>query len=198
MSTRRKKPNPKRTTQQDSPLLDLPAELRNNIYEMIFEDNIINVEGEQPRAQAPGLLVTCRQFYNEGIGVYYACASVYGKLDLEVWSWLTQYHRLESLGSFRKSIKKVLLDHAGDHWRPLDLHTSTAWLRRNIRETTAQYAAEEIDETRQSVRDVSSDRFKVSILAPNQEMIWTTNPVEVSRVLEEEWAGEYTFSTSVD
>lgn len=200
MPTRRKKPNLKRTIQQDSPLLALPAEIRISIYEMAFEGAVIKVDFKDRPSKVPGLLVTCRQIYHEAIDLYYAAATIYSVCPYAARYWLTLFSRSrsETVGVPRRNVQKILLDHGGDYWSAREGFGLDSRLRRNIREWKAQNAAEQIDETRQSVRGVSSDRFKVSILAPNQEMIWTTNPVAVSRTLEEEWAGEYTCPTSVD
>lgn len=167
---------------QDSPLLDLPPEIRNNIYEMVFEGTIIKVDREDLPSTAPGLLRTCRQIYNEAVGMYHASATIYSRFYFRLYMWLKRRGN-------RQGVKNALLDHAPSYWRLMKAHLDIR-LDRERREYWAKEGAADINRMRQCVPDLPIDLFKVSILAPNQEMVWTTNPLEDLRVLEEEWAGE--------
>lgn len=58
------------------PLLALPAELRNNIWEEVFEGNEVQISttrrGRSRGSTAPALLLTCKHIYSEASSVYYA------------------------------------------------------------------------------------------------------------------------------
>lgn len=57
------------------PLLALPAELRNNIWEEVFEGNEVQISttrGSDKGSAAPALLLTCKLIYSEATSVYYA------------------------------------------------------------------------------------------------------------------------------
>ncbi|KAK4494819.1 hypothetical protein PRZ48_014175 [Zasmidium cellare] len=58
----------------DSPLLNLPPELRNNIYELVFTNTTINFNTTATR-RPPSLLLSCKQIYTEAVTVYYAEAT---------------------------------------------------------------------------------------------------------------------------
>lgn len=59
----------------DPPLLKLPPELRNRIYDAILLSNnpiIVRIERPGPKWQPPPLLQTCHQDRAEAIGIYFA------------------------------------------------------------------------------------------------------------------------------
>ncbi len=62
--------------QHDSPLLNLPGELRNKIYAYVIEDHITTVGTERRRNRKewkkPALFLTCRLLHDEGMSLYYA------------------------------------------------------------------------------------------------------------------------------
>lgn len=58
----------KTTSSKPFHLLDLPAELRNRIYESTLSE----MEVEFPQPQPPGLLLVSKQVYTEAISIYYA------------------------------------------------------------------------------------------------------------------------------
>ena len=85
-------------TQENSALLRLPAEIRNQIYELVFTDgrHLIPERAKRThwgRSQVPGLLLACKQTHMEAIQLfYYRTAFVFG--------WGTE-------GRFEKWIKKM-------------------------------------------------------------------------------------------
>lgn len=65
--------------QQQSRLMRVPPELRNHIYELVFKDSLVPVNGfgsimkrGSPAYSAPGILLACHQTYNEAINTFYA------------------------------------------------------------------------------------------------------------------------------
>ena len=57
--------------------LALPAELRNRIYEMALEDEIITItDMKSARSTPPGVLIACKQMYTEGLGLFHATATI--------------------------------------------------------------------------------------------------------------------------
>lgn len=67
--------------------LSLPAELRNRIYELLFESEIPLIK---PTYTLPGLLVSCKKIYAEAIGLYYSTTPAFRCLDeASAVSWLT-------------------------------------------------------------------------------------------------------------
>lgn len=66
----------------DSPLLELPGELRNRIYEAVFEDHIVRVaviDGRQKRSKPQivdhPLLLVCRQVRAEARGLFFSLST---------------------------------------------------------------------------------------------------------------------------
>lgn len=188
-----KKPKRKLPIQQDSPLLDLPPEIRNIIYERVFENAIIKIEGEGLISEAPSLLLTCRQVYDEALGMYYACSMVYTKYGWKLWMWLWRTRlklSTEALVNRRNSVKNALFEHAKNYWGQSELRLELRMIRAN-REAEARPAAVELEDIRSRAPHAPNHLLKASILAPSQEMVWTSNPVQTSRALEEEWAVEW-------
>ena len=92
---------------QSSPLLALPAELRNRIYELVVgEANTINIYTDKvatkhPRLPGvyrylplpptePGLAKTCRNTRKEALPIYYGTKSFYfnSRIGLQTWLYL--------------------------------------------------------------------------------------------------------------
>lgn len=75
--------------QSDSSLLALPAELRNRIYDLVFEDCIQDVTIRRPKSQTPSnLLLTCKQAYQEAIGIYYSNVVVSSTETSDLIHWI--------------------------------------------------------------------------------------------------------------
>jgi hypothetical protein len=58
----------KRSQRTSSHLLDLPSDLRNNIYELVFEGTAIDIWRKQPLTS---VLKVNKQLYNETVKVLY-------------------------------------------------------------------------------------------------------------------------------
>lgn len=70
--------------QDDSRLMRLPAELRNEIYELVFSgrQGVASFEeGRKPKA--PAILVACRQTYSEALPIYYSVTNFGLELEHE-------------------------------------------------------------------------------------------------------------------
>jgi hypothetical protein len=99
---------------QSSPLLNLPAEIRNTIYEALFHvQGPLVIEGP-PKAKWPqiaepfggtGLLATCQQVHNEAAGILYSRnAFLFDSNAANLKNWLRRIDRNRSL------VRKLLLD----------------------------------------------------------------------------------------
>ncbi|KAK5126081.1 hypothetical protein LTR85_011436 [Meristemomyces frigidus] len=85
--------------QQNSPLLNLPAELRNEIYDLALTppaDSRLDIS--KPKLIEPGLLLACKQTRREASPLFYANNALYGtirNLDFDiVVHRLRRIHRL--------------------------------------------------------------------------------------------------------
>ena len=61
-------------SQQQSPLLGLPPELRNMIYELVFKGQTM-INGV--KHYAPGILLACKKIYHEATLLFYQTATFY-------------------------------------------------------------------------------------------------------------------------
>ena len=63
-------------SQEQSPLMSLPAELRNEIYKMSFAGCIIHMPAKTSESSSlPGLLLACKQTYIKAIDICYATST---------------------------------------------------------------------------------------------------------------------------
>ncbi|USW48564.1 hypothetical protein Slin15195_G018830 [Septoria linicola] len=98
--------------QSSSPLMSLPAELRNHIYELALSDTVVKIEnfreGYNSINRSPGLILTCHQICREALGLYYSVARFtmqYGEQSC-LSSWL------DSIGQERSDlIKSIDVNH---------------------------------------------------------------------------------------
>ncbi|KAK5136631.1 hypothetical protein LTR08_002645 [Meristemomyces frigidus] len=64
--------------QDQSPLMRLAPELRNRIYQMVFEDTEVVLpdasKSHQGGMRVPGILMACRQVHEEAVGLFYSNA----------------------------------------------------------------------------------------------------------------------------
>ncbi|KAK4506323.1 hypothetical protein PRZ48_000053 [Zasmidium cellare] len=54
----------------EAPFFRLSAELRNQIYELVYQDAIITIP-TTPNTTYPGLLLACKQTYHESLKIFY-------------------------------------------------------------------------------------------------------------------------------
>lgn len=83
--------------------LDLPSELRNNIYEKAFED-IVTIKGG--KALAPGILLACKQVHDEAVMVFYESTTFYFVDFNDGKGWYTQIHN-----KYRDVVSKLRYDY---------------------------------------------------------------------------------------
>ncbi|KAK3721093.1 hypothetical protein LTR37_003383 [Vermiconidia calcicola] len=61
-------------TERQTSFLDLPREIRNKIYDHVFEDSTIKLQSKN-RTEPPAILLTCMQIYTKAISPFYRCAT---------------------------------------------------------------------------------------------------------------------------
>ncbi|KAK4494820.1 hypothetical protein PRZ48_014176 [Zasmidium cellare] len=89
----------------ESRLLKLAAELRNRIYDMVFEDHAIDWDDHKPAA--PGILLACKHTHTEAIGAYYDLSTFFCK-----YSPAARQHLSRLPSKHSHAIKKVCLGEA--------------------------------------------------------------------------------------
>lgn len=106
--------------------LDLPAELRNYIYQLAYEDTVITIGMiiRRSRYATPGLLMANKQIYVEGLLTFYNAAIFY--FD-SYWNGVRWYSALPL--KQRDAIREVRY-HVDSRWDPSLLH---AWETANAR-----------------------------------------------------------------
>ena len=97
-------------------LLALPAELRNKIYTMAFEDEVIedplDKNWVEPRHfQAPPLLMTCHQIYDEARLLFYATATFRATYNADLCAWFGHIPEMS-----RRHIRRVQFFVSLDTW----------------------------------------------------------------------------------
>ncbi|KAK4952580.1 hypothetical protein LTR10_009386 [Elasticomyces elasticus] len=105
----------------NSPLLSLPAELRNSINEMvILQTKIVKVDADGYLTNQPGLLAVCHQLRNEALPVFQSLAPTVARRVFEVhnldFGGLMTYigtldeAQRDAIGRRRKLLIKITLD----------------------------------------------------------------------------------------
>lgn len=107
------------------PFLELPPEIRNNIYELLFQSP---QERDSRQLQRPvrglyqvqpgiSLLRTCRQVHHEAAGVLYACSELVFSAHMRTqYMFPSQYLVTEisdwfqSIGQHIELVKKLIID----------------------------------------------------------------------------------------
>lgn len=164
--------------QTQSRLMQLPPEIRDQIYELLFEDCIVRVNVYK-WSKPPGVLLTCKEIHCEAIGVYYRNATFrasYSK-DGEVST-----RRLQKLPwKYQNLIRRVALD------------TVTKYKVNNIPmppAALAQVAEYDIEDAKLLL--ASSWWMKMqptvvvsnSMKTPDGKLIWSDTPLKTYRDLE--------------
>ena len=88
-----------------SPLLALPTELRNSIYEFAFLEATLKIDAVKPPKSA-SLLLTCKQIHNEALLVYYANLTVtaYARPKFVAWAQALSAKSLRLIPEIRYDI----------------------------------------------------------------------------------------------
>ncbi|KAK5137730.1 hypothetical protein LTR08_007301 [Meristemomyces frigidus] len=159
-------PLPVPITQQDVPLLLLPAELFNTICELVLINDVpIHIE-DTAAARAPALLHTCRQIRTEASKIFYGQTTFVGTLGVDAYmpnrsippsksrtKFLT-FSYLRAIGTENSSyIKRVVLRWTNEQscipftWKK---HHKIGYMYqdRRGRDRAKQYAATYVDELR--------------------------------------------------
>ncbi|EME40641.1 hypothetical protein DOTSEDRAFT_27268 [Dothistroma septosporum NZE10] len=70
-------------------LIKLPQELRDQIYDDVFTDAVVDIRAYGTRARHAGLTIACKQLYLETIELYYQrTAFVIGSDAAVLYKWL--------------------------------------------------------------------------------------------------------------
>lgn len=101
------KVGPPTQAQQHSRLLNLPAELRNQIYEYTFSSSPVEISRRSFLKQNPkgllkssGLLLACKQIHHEAAQLYYSLTTFYVQRDAEY----RIAHWINRIGPLRKAL----------------------------------------------------------------------------------------------
>lgn len=132
--------------QQPCRLLALSAELRNKIYTMAFEDEVVEdpfiKSWVEPRHfEAPALLMTCRQIYSEARLLFYATATFRATFNDPVTPWMSSMPKVNRchIRNIQAFVPKHNWLMATRHWAqgsarwafPVDPLTAANNLKRN-------------------------------------------------------------------
>lgn len=102
---------------QHLPLLHLPAELRNLIWKHAFEtfvDLVVTVNrvkkrwDEPPQTAISGLLLACRQIYDEAIAICYSWTT-FRSIDYVSWKY-ARYDALEGITEWLDGLPSRRID----------------------------------------------------------------------------------------
>ncbi|KAK4902268.1 hypothetical protein LTR27_001171 [Elasticomyces elasticus] len=161
--------------QSKSSLMSLPPELRNLIYEKLFEDFTAKWIPCKFYTQ-PNLLLACKQIYGEAISVFYCTATF----------------RAQNYNILEKRIRRLRLCHRR-LVKNLDIDTQAGWAKmticlilsgqgRTIKEAV-QYAEFELERVQKllktsSMKELRIESLRASIKLPNAETIWCADPTK--------------------
>lgn len=176
----------------DSPLLNLPAELRNSIYELVFEDQgrvSTFVKGAQ--GKAPGLLMACRQTYSEGINMYYHGSVLYVATRFKMRYIAAGTQHLPP--KFIANVRHILLSCASAEALGRAKHGRHASYRRL---DVATYAEKDLELLHRFLElsnagDALIRKVRYEVVGPGRERTFTSTPVETAKQIERKWHGEY-------
>lgn len=180
------------TDSNDPPLLDLPAELRNCIYELVFQDQgrvFSFVKGA--RSKAPGLLMACRQTYSECINMYYHGSVLCTESRFKMRHIATGTQHLPP--KFIANTCHILLSCASAEAMDRAKHGRCAWYRRLDFATCADADLEKLHRFLglSEAEDALIRKVRYEIVGPGRERVFTSTPVETAYQIERKWDGEY-------
>ena len=159
--------------QTDSPLMLLPGEIRNIIYEYVFAGSICRVYNRKSPdfklSAAPALLVSCKQSYFEALGFYYSTANFV--FDYRCKTRLKKY--LSKIGRARASML-----------RNVNIEDWLAFIPTIVNPKSLLHAASLQDKYLQSLVPVfpalAQGTLKLSVDF-EQGRVWTSTPSETAR-----------------
>jgi len=163
-------------TQEDSPLLRLPPELRNLIYEHALHGTVVTLR-EHQLSKVPGVLLACKQTYGEATAIFYTTASFTVEDD---WVML---HRLSRMPYRYQRLINTISILTTQKWRGIK-HLSPE----PPPDVLAEYAQEDIDAAKRTLRLDSSITIRptvvqASIKTPSGKTVFSTTPKETYRAL---------------
>ncbi|EME40464.1 hypothetical protein DOTSEDRAFT_55678 [Dothistroma septosporum NZE10] len=171
--------------QRDSRLMGSTAELRNKIWEHVFQDSVVKLRDRRKNyielcLNAPGLLVSCKQVYPEAVGIYYTNTAFkvwYTAKRLRCKTACTPTRLPEFLHGIGKEkaslIRNIYLNDRRDDWRtdtPRELiisrSQSAAWtLHQGMLEVQQAYGI-----------TVAPGVLKGRLVTCEGEDLWTSRP----------------------
>lgn len=158
--------------------MNLPPELRNIIYEMVFDSTIIHIAKKtggprtrKPAQQAPALLLSCRQTHDEATKIYYSRTT----FDFDCVRRLSAWTR--KIGSLRRrTVEHVRLPSP----RPAVWTLVSPRAMEDIANDTAAQMAAAAAKSK-----LLPGVLRMDICLPGKEggfeQIWTSDPVERMR-----------------
>lgn len=167
--------------------MELPPELRNRIFTLVFEDFTAKLELDV-RYRAPGVLLACRQIYGEANGLYYSNAT-FQLLLPRATPMKSLARRLSSLAyKYQKLIRKVALTTPTEIRRfalITDEHASYEIETRP--RALAQMAEYHIANAKSFLADhriLRPTNISTSMRTPKGKPIWSETPLKTFRDLE--------------
>lgn len=160
-----------RQQQERFRFLDLPAELRNCVYELTFKGITTKFRSKYP---APGILLANKQIYNGAITLFYHCTTFYFDWRYEGKYW---YSRLPS--KLRNAISNMRYDAAGDIRRAGGFYNLQS---DSLQRLAAVYYKGFKRMVEERGAPVPEGVLKLKIVLRSEEVVWTDKPAEVIKM----------------
>lgn len=173
-------PTPTQTTgdgsNQPFRFFDIPAELRNRIYEYNFSGAMVKLKDKGKLLQAPSLLVACKQLYSEATSIYYAETMFYADSRDDIVGWLALIGpvRCKQIGSIGQSASHMSVFSQEGAMRTGRLHRQADHL-----EAQHQYLVKSMRSMRSIGLDIDEKKLMVQFVVPRNPgtaVIWTGDP----------------------
>lgn len=170
-----------------SSFLRLPPEIRNQIYSLAYNQCYLDVDRQYHEGwtPAPGLVMASKRTYHESLALYYDTVCVVSRDPWIVEHWLLKVHdRPQRHGSRR--VKQIRLDCRNRSEEDAVLCQTKRFLLSHHSKLSLSSVREEVYRCCQPIQSVVDVR--VCIVAPNQDLIWTSNPLLLHGMLEHYWS----------
>lgn len=176
----------------DYPLLNLPAELRNSIYELVFEDHgRVFTFVKRARTKAPGVLMACRQTYSEGVGLYYngSVLCVANRSEMRLIAARTQHLAPKFIANTCHILLSCAADEALEHAKHPRYGPS-------VRLAIVRRAEQDLERLHRFIglsnaEDALIRKVRYEIVGPGREKVFTSTPYETATEIERKWNSEY-------
>ncbi|KAK3621682.1 hypothetical protein LTR56_022649 [Elasticomyces elasticus] len=168
--------------QSKSSLMALPPELRNLIYEKLFEEFVADWIPCKFYTQ-PHMLLACKQIYGEAISVFY-CTATFRAQNYNMLEKRIRRLRL----CHRRLVQNLDIDTQAD-FEKLGGFLYLSEEKRYIKEVD-KYAEIELSKIRgllksSSLKELQIQSLRASIKLPNGEIIWCANPTKALTAYED-------------